>query len=118
MLAERQKAADIIIDVLSEKISVSEGLSLFPKSDDINVKCAFDALAHREADEDLRAQESDYAYVQDDYLLDMAKTLKKGETLPLNIIAEYLKFHEDNLIAPSGKNFKTIFQKLKRMINF
>ena len=118
MLTERQKAADIIIDVLSEKMTVAQGLSLFPKTDDINVKCAFDALAHLEADEDLRAHEIDYAEIQDEYLLNMATALKKGELLPVNTISEYLKYHQDNLTSSDKKDFKTVFQKLKRMINF
>ena len=47
--------SDLIFDVLTDKITVLEALSRFPKdNNDINIKCAFDALAHREADEDMR----------------------------------------------------------------
>ena len=49
--------AALIEDVLAGKKTVNEALSLFPhENNDINIKCAFDALMHREADEDLRAK--------------------------------------------------------------
>ena len=40
--------SDLIMDVICDKITVSNALSKFPKErDDINLKCAFDALMHR-----------------------------------------------------------------------
>ena len=115
----RLLVADLIEQVLLDKLNVSQALLQFPQDkEDINIKCAFDALAHREADEDLRKKISDYAMVQDNYLLDIAHFLKNNEDLPQNIISQYLKYHSDNLIWGEDKGLKNIFKKLKRMINF
>ena len=61
---------------------------------------------------------AEFLEIQDEYLLNMATALKKGELLPVNTISEYLKYHKDNLTSSDKKDFKTVFQKLKRMINF
>ena len=115
----RLLVAELIEQVLTDRIKTSDALSKFPKNkDDINIKCAFDALVHREADEDLRKKISDYAVVQDDYLMEICGFLKENADLPQNIISEYLKFHSDNLIWGEDKGIKNIFKKLKRMINF
>ena len=115
----RLLVAELIEQVILGKIKTSIALSKFPKDkSDINIKCAFDALVHREADEDLRKKIPDYATVQDDYLIDICKFLKENEDLPQNIILEYLKYHSDNLIYEEDKGIKNIFKKLKRMINF
>ena len=111
--------ANLIIDVLLNRKTVEKALVAFPKDkNDIDIKCAFDALLHREADEDLRKKDADYALVQDDYLMDLAEILKNNERLPQNIIQEYLNFHHDDLISPVAKTLKQKIQKLKRMINF
>ena len=115
----RLLVAELIEQVILDKITTSEALSKFPKNkDDINIKCAFDALVHREADEDLRKKIRDYAQVQDDYLIEICKYLKENEILPQNIISEYLKYHSEDLIWGEDKGIKNIFKKLKRMINF
>ena len=111
--------AELIKDVLQGKLKTSEALSKFPNDkNDINLKCAFDALVHREADEDLRKKIADYGAVQDEYLLKICRYLKQNQDLPQNIISEYLKFHSDDLIWGQDKGIKNIFKKLKRMINF
>ncbi len=111
--------SDLILDVLTSKISVQQALSQFPKTnDDINIKCAFDALVHYEADEEYRLKVKDYAQAQDDYLEYIASTLKKGEKLPENIIKRYVKYHNDNLIPVNQKGVKSFVNYLKRMINF
>lgn len=115
----RLLVADLIEQVMLNKIKTSEALSKFPKDkEDINIKCAFDALVHREADEDLRAKISDYALVQDDYLIEICRFLKENEDLPQNIIEQYIKYHSDNLLYEDDKGIKSVFKKLKRMINF
>ncbi|MBQ8476193.1 hypothetical protein IJ531_03930, partial [bacterium] len=87
---EYHLVSELILGVLTSKITVLDALSRFPKNDsDINLKCAFDAIAHYEADEDLRKNEPDYAIVQDEYLEHIAQTLAKGEQLSKNIIDEY-----------------------------
>lgn len=115
----RLMVSDLIIDVLTDKKTVLEAISFFPKDkNDINIKCAFDALMYREADEDYRAKYKDYAQTQDDYLELIARTLKDNENLPKNVIARYLKYNEDDLISSSDKTLKDKLKKLKRMINF
>ncbi len=111
--------AALIEDVLAGKKTVNEALSLFPhENNDINIKCAFDALMHREADEDLRAKIPDYKETQDEFLMEIASILKENQKLPKNIISQYLKYHSDNLISDNIKNFKDILKQVKRMINF
>ena len=115
----RLLVSDLIIDVISDKITVSSALARFPKEkDDINLKCAFDALVHREADEDLRAKVRDYAQVQDEFLADLAHILRENENLPKNIIEQYQKYHSENLMGDWDKPLKSILKNFKRMINF
>lgn len=115
----RLLVADLIFGVLKNKITVSDALNSFPKDkNDINVKCAFDALLHREADEDLRNEESDYKDVQDEFLYNLANILRNNEELPRNIISEYIKYHQDDLISPKNKKIRDFIRYIKRMINF
>ena len=115
----RLLVANLINDVLVSKITVQEALSKFPKDkDDINIKCALDALMHREADEDLRKSVKGYAQIQDNFLSDIAEAFKQNKTLPQNIINQYLKYHTDDIISDGDDNFKTFMQKVKRIINF
>ena len=115
----RLYVSKLIMDVVLEKITVQKALSLFPKdNNDINIKCAFDALMHREADEDLRLKIKDYKETQDEFLINLAEILKDNQSLPKNIIQQYLQFHNDNLIPDKKEDFKNILKKLKRSINF
>lgn len=115
----RLLVSDLIYEVLKGKISVSQALNSFPKEkNDINIKCAFDALMHREADEDYRNKVQDYAKVQDDFLADLADILKENEKLPQNIIEQYQKYHSENLMGEWEKPLKSILKNFKRMINF
>lgn len=115
----RLLVADLISDVLCGKLSVQNALSRFPKDkNDINIKCAFDALLYREADEDLRRKIRDYAIVQDDYLSEIAIILKENQRLPKNIIDRYHAYHKDDLIPDKENNLKTVLKSIKRMINF
>ena len=115
----RLMISDLIFDVLTDKKTVLEAVSLFPKDkNDINIKCAFDALMYREADEDIRKKSADYAQIQDEYLELIAKTLKENQSLPKNVIARYLKYNKDDIIASNEKTFKEKIKKLKRIINF
>ena len=115
----RLLVAELIKDVLIDKITVQRAIELFPKEkNDISIKCAFDALMHREADEDIRNKDIEFRELQDEYLSDIAQILKEGNDLPSNIVDEYLKYHSDNLIGEWDKSAKTIIKFLKRMINF
>lgn len=115
----RMLVANLIEEVLTNKKTVQSALKEFPHdSHDINIKCAFDALMYRDADEDLRRRIKDYARVQDDYLVEIANILKKNQLLPNNVIARYLKYHKEDLISHDDGSFKSALEKLKRMINF
>lgn len=109
----------LIVAVLQDKLSVSQALSAFPKEkNDINLKCAFDALMHREADEDLRNKVAGYSEVQDELLFEIARILKENEKLPQNIIEQYQKYHSENLMGEWDKPLKSVLKNFKRMINF
>jgi hypothetical protein len=118
-MQEYKLVSDLIMKVLSSELTVSEALSKFPSGrKDINLKCAFDALMHYEADEDLRKNTPQYAQVQDEYLEQIAQILNNGDDMPQNIINMYLKYHKDNLVSDKKKDIKTIVDYMKRMINF
>ena len=109
----------LIFDVLTSKKTVQQALSVFPQTeDDLNIKCAFDALMHYEADEEYRAKVKDYAILQDEYLEHIANTLSKGEPLSENIVKRYLNYHQDNFIYKHQKKFSDFIKYMKRMINF
>lgn len=116
----RLLVSDLIFDVLTSKITVFEALSKFPKDkNDINLKCAFNALMYREADEDLRKNIEGYKELQDDLLSTIANILKENQKLPKNIIQRYNKYHRDDIIYKDEKSFlKDILNNLKRNINF
>ena len=107
----KQIISSLITDVLTNKKTVQEALIMFPKdTEDINIKCAFDALMHREADEDLRIKISDYAQTQDDYLLAISEVFQKGDDLPENIVQKYFDYHEENLIGDNSHGLKSVFK--------
>lgn len=115
----RLKVAKLIKLVLLDKISVSQALKQFPKEkNDINIKCAFDALMYREADEEYRAKVVDYAEIQDEFLADLANILNQNEPLPQNVIEQYQMYHKENLMGEWDKPLKSILKNFKRMINF
>ena len=115
----REYVAGLIFKVLNNEISVLDAVSVFPKDkNDINIKCAFDALMHREADETQRASIEGYSEIQDKFLSDIAKILSKNHPLPKNIILQYYKFHEDDLISDDKFDFSSFLKKVKRIINF
>lgn len=115
----RLLVSKLIYDVILNKITVQQALTLFPKdNNDISIKCAFDALLHREADEDLRLKIEDYKETQDEFLISIADILKENQNLPKNIIEQYMKIHETNLISDDQHDFKSILKQIKRNISF
>lgn len=113
----RIKAAGLLIQVVLQKMSVLEALKKLPKDlNDPSVSACFHILVHFESDEDLRKKDSLYKEVQDEFLVEAADTLSKGEPLPVTIIREYLDFYGSDLIYK--KNTKeNILKRLKRNIN-
>ena len=116
-IKDRKKVSSLILEVLTQKISVLEALKDYPRNlGDPTLNAAFHALVHFEADEDLRNADALYRDEQDAYLEDIADILSDGSALPYNIIEEYNKYHKDSLIYPDIDR-KTVFKRLKKMIN-
>ena len=85
--SQRKYVGDLIINVLTDRIIVREAIKLFPQDvRDASIKCAYHALIHREADEDLRRRDLMYRDEQDSYLEQLARILQNGQELPKNII--------------------------------
>ena len=93
-LKDRQLVSRLIYEVLTEKKVVREAIIMFPKTNDKNIECAYHALVHYEADEELRNQDIEYREEQDEYLEFIAETLNQGKSLPRNIIADYEPFYK------------------------
>ena len=92
-LNNRKFVGRLVYSVLTERRCVREALKLFPDSQDKNIECAYHALVHYEADEDMRAKDIEYREAQDDYLESIAQTLESGKELPKNIIEEYKPYY-------------------------
>lgn len=114
-LANRQKTADLIIGVLTGQILVREALLKFPSTTDKSVECAWHALVHLEADEDIRARDAEYKEAQDEYLMFLADTLMAGKDLPANILKEYKTWHGE---APLPTDETSLWSKLTALFRF
>ena len=90
---DRKFVSRLIISVLTEQRNVREAIKLFPETKDRNIECAYHALIHYEADEDLRAKNIEYREAQDEYLEFIAQTLDSGKDIPKNIIDEYKPYY-------------------------
>ena len=91
---DRKFVGRLIYAVLTERKNVREAIKLFPDSKDRNIECAYHALVHYEADEDMRYKDIEYREAQDDYLEFLAQTLSEGKDLPKNIIEEYKPYYK------------------------
>ena len=100
--------------VITGEISTLKALSNFPKDyeNDESLDACFFAIAHFEADEDLRTKNIDYKEAQDEYMLMLAEILDNGEDVPQNIIDEYKNYYKN---APIYKD-DTINNVKKRLL--
>lgn len=115
-LNNRRFVGRLVYSVLTERRCVREALKLFPDSMDKNIECAYHALVHFEADEDLRYQDIEYREEQNDYLEFIAETLVAGKELPRNIIADYEDYYKGT--ATLWKNgWQGFLKEFKRFIN-
>ena len=115
-IENRKFVGRLIISVLTEQKNVREAIKLFPETNDPSIECAYHALVHYAADEDMRYLDIEYRDAQDDYLDSMAQTLIAGKELPRNIINEYKPYY--NGIASIWKNgIKGFIKEFKRFIN-
>ena len=71
LIKNRIFVSDLIKKVLLSEMTVSDALKSFPKTDDKSIIASFYALAHIEADEDLRL-DSNYKDEQDEYLIHLS----------------------------------------------
>lgn len=110
-LKERKFVGRLIISVLTEQKNVREAIKLFPDVNDRNIECAYHALVHYEADEEMRAKDIEYKEAQNEYLEYIAETLDSGKDLPKNIINEYKPYYTgraglwDNTLEGFWKEF-------------
>ena len=115
-IKNRKYVGRLVYAVLTERKTVREAILLFPESSDKSIECAYHALVHSEADEDLRYQDYDYREVQDDYLEFIAETLSQGKSLPRNIIADYEPYYK-GVSRKWEKGSKGFFKEFMRFIN-
>ncbi|MFA6989918.1 MAG: hypothetical protein WC197_07595 [Candidatus Gastranaerophilaceae bacterium] len=105
----REEVSVLIIKILISTLSVKEALMQFPKDiQDKSLECAWHAIIHYEADEEIRAKDNDYALEQDDYLEMIANILKEGEELPGNIIQNYDEYYEEVYLPKSASWLNTL----------
>ena len=109
--------SNLLYGVLTDKISVLQALSMYPKNygDDKSLDVAFHALVHLEADEDLRKRDPLYLEEQNDYIEMIAQTLKTGDSLPRNIIAEYEELYPETLVYKKDTQENVIKRLLKKI---
>lgn len=115
-LNDRKFVGRLIYAVLTQRKTVREAISLFPETKDKNIECAYHALVHYEADEDLRYRDFEYREEQDDYLEFIAQTLVEGKDLPKNIIADYEEFYHGTA-RPWTSGLKGFVKEFLRFIN-
>lgn len=112
----RKFVGRLIFAVLTERKNVREAIKLFPDTKDINIECAYHALVHYAADEEIRYKDIEYREAQDDYLEFLAQTLSEGKYLPKNIIEEYKPYYKGTSHAWEN-SFKGFWNEFKRFIN-
>ncbi len=112
----RKFVGRLVYAVLTERKTVREALLLFPDTKDKNIECAYHALVHFEADEDLRYKDFEYREEQDDYLEFIAQTLCAGKSLPRNIIGDYEEYYS-GVARPWKTGFKNFIKEFIRGIN-
>ena len=115
-LNDRKFVGRLIYAVLTQRKTVREAISLFPETKDKNIECAYHALVHYEADEDLRYKDFEYREEQVDYLEFIAQTLVEGKDLPKNIIADYEEFYHGTA-RPWTSGLKGFVKEFLRFIN-
>lgn len=106
----------LIYEVLTERRNVREAIKLFPDVDNKSIECAYHALVHYAADEEMRYLDIEYKEAQDDYLEYIAETLSAGKDLPRNIIADYEPYYRGTAKVWKN-NFKGFLDEFRRFIN-
>lgn len=112
----RKFVGRLIYAVLTERKNVREAIKLFPETKDVNIECAYHALVHYAADEEMRYKDIEYREAQDDYLEFLAQTLSEGKYLPKNIIDEYKPYYTGTARVWK-EGLKGFWVEFKRFIN-
>lgn len=112
----RKLVGRLIYAVITEQKNVREAIKLFPESKDKSIECAYHALIHYAADEDIRYKDIEYRDAQDDYLEFMAETLSAGKILPKNIIEEYQPYYK-GMATPWQNGIHGFWKEFRRFIN-
>ena len=112
----RKFVGRLIYAVLTERKTVLDAIKLFPESKDASIECAYHALVHYSADEEIRYMDIEYRDAQDDYLEFLAQTLSEGKTLPKNIIAEYKPYYSGTA-STWKEDAKGFLKEFMRFIN-
>ena len=113
---DRKFVGRLVFEVLTERKKVREAIKLFPETKDLSIECAYHALVHFEADEEIRYRDIEYREAQDDYLEFLAQTLSEGKILPKNIIDEYKPYYKGtSSLWIEGLN--GFMKEFKRFIN-
>lgn len=115
-LNNRKFVGRLVFSVITSRRTVREAIALFPDSRDKNIECAYHALVHYEADEDIRYKDIEFREEQDDYLEFIAQTLSEGKELPRNIIADYEEYYK-GIAKPWVKGIKGFLKEFLRFIN-
>lgn len=113
---DRKFVGRLVYSVLTERRCVREALKLFPDTMDKNIECAYHALVHFEADEDIRYRDIEYREAQNDYLEEIAQTLSAGKELPRNIIADYEDYYKGTA-SLWHEGWHGFLKEFKRFIN-
>lgn len=115
-IQNKKIVGELILAVLTEKCNVREAIKQFPETKDANIQCAFHALVHYAADEDIRYKDIEYREAQDDYLEFLAQTLRQGKNLPKNIIDEYKPYYK-GISGPWKNGIKGFWKEFMTFIN-
>lgn len=115
-ISNKKFVGRLIFSVLTEQRNVREAIKLFPESKDKNIQCAYHALVHYAADEDIRYKDIEYREAQDDYLEFLAQELSAGRNLPKNVIADYEPYYKGTA-SVWQEGFKGFIKEFKRFIN-
>ena len=113
---DRKFVGRLIYEVITEKRNVREAIKLFPETKDFSIECAYHALVHFSADEEIRYKNIEYRDEQDDYLEFLAETLSKGNPLPKNIIDSYKPYYK-GVSRPWQEGWNGFCKEFKRFIN-
>lgn len=112
----RKFVGRLIYAVLTEQKNVRDAISMFPDTKDKDIECAYHALVHYAADEDIRYKDIEYRDTQDEYLEFIAQTLVSGKNLPKNIIADYEEYYH-GVSHKWQEGYKGFWKEFLRFIN-